>query len=72
MGFDTVSVSSFTDRMTGREAHKAFLNPDSPILLLEDVSFAEIGDYKLINVVISPLRAAGLDGSLCTVFGEIE
>lgn len=71
MGFDTISVSSFTDRMTGREAHKAFLNPDNPILLLEDMSFAAIGDDKLASVVVSPIRATGLDGAPCTVFGEI-
>lgn len=72
MGFDTISISSFTDRMIGREAHKAFLNPDKPILLLEDMSFAAIiGDDKLASVVVSPIRATGLDGAPCTVFGEI-
>lgn len=71
MGFDTISVSSFTDRMIGREAHKAFLNPDKPILLLEDMSLAAIGNSKLASVIVSPIRAVGLDGALCTVFGEI-
>lgn len=71
MGFDTISVSSFTDRMTGREAHKAFLNPAKPILLLEDMSFAKLGSNRLEKVILSPIRATNLDGALCTVFGEI-
>jgi arylformamidase len=71
MGFDTISVSSFTDRMTGREAHKAFLGSAKPILLLEDMSFAALGGYKLKNVIVSPTRVIGSDGALCTVFGEI-
>ncbi len=27
-GFDSISISSFTDRILGREAHKAFLDPN--------------------------------------------
>lgn len=71
MGFDTISVSSFTDRMVGREAHRAFLNPEKPILLLEDVSFEALGGQNLSRVVVAPIRIDGADGALCTVFGEI-
>lgn len=71
MGFDTISVSSFTDRMVGREAHRAFLNPEKPILLLEDVSFEALEGRNLIRVVVAPIRINVADGALCTVFGEI-
>ena len=72
MGFDTISVSSFADRIVGREAHKAFLNPKNPILLLEDMSFSKLEPNALIKIVIvSPLRIHGSDGAPCTVMGEI-
>jgi len=40
-GFDSISVSSFQNRMVGREAHRAFLDPKAPILLLEDIDLRE-------------------------------
>lgn len=70
-GFDTISVSSFSDRELGRVAHRAFLNPSSPILLLEDMDLREIGDKRLKNIVVSPLRISGFDGAPCTVIGEL-
>jgi arylformamidase len=68
-GFDTVSVSSFANRELGREAHRAFLNPQKPILLLEDMKLDEIGSV-LLRVVVSPLIIDGCDGAPCTVIGE--
>ncbi len=69
-GFDTISVSSFLDRELGRAAHKAFLNPDSPILLLEDMDLREIGANELKSIFVSPLRIGGFDGAPCVVIGE--
>jgi len=37
--------------MVGREAHRVFLNPKSPILLLEDMDLREV-DRKLILKVL--------------------
>ena len=31
IGFDSISISSFENRMIGREAHRAFLNPEKPL-----------------------------------------
>ena len=36
-GFDTISLTSYEFREDGRVAHKAFLNPKEPILLIEDM-----------------------------------
>ena len=73
LGFDTVSVSSFTDRMLGREAHKAFLNPKKPILLLEDMDLRELNNDSIINKIeVTPLRISKCDGLPCTVIAEIN
>ncbi len=69
-GFDSISVSSFSNRLLGREAHKRFLNPEEPILLLEDMDLRKMkkGD-SLKELWVSPLRIAKCDGLPCTVFG---
>jgi len=70
-GFDSISVSSFADRPEGRKAHKAFLNPDSPIILLEDMNLTD-KDYRSVRrLIVSPLRVDGADGLPCTVIGEL-
>jgi len=71
-GFDSISVSSFQNRLVGREAHKRFLDPKKPILLLEDMDLREVNSKtKFKQVIISPIRVANCDGLPCTVFGEI-
>lgn len=71
-GFDTISVSSFQDRSTGREAHKQFLNPKGPILLLEDMDLRLINTSTIFfSVIIAPLRIEQCDGIPCTVMATI-
>lgn len=72
LGFDSISVSSYQNRMLGREAHKAFLNPDSPILLLEDMDLRMLSESTSIaNIIIAPMRIATCDGLPCTVIAEV-
>ena len=72
-GFDSISVSSYSDRMTGREAHKAFLNPIHPILLVEDMDLTQIDkNTKIESLVVFPLRIRKSDGIPCTIVAEIE
>jgi kynurenine formamidase len=71
-GLDSISLSSFTHRETGHEAHKAFLDHPNPILLLEDMDLSAIDNsVKLKQVIVSPLRVEDADGTLCTVFANI-
>nr|WP_303851839.1 cyclase family protein [Seleniivibrio woodruffii] len=71
-GMDTLSVSSFQNRPEGRKAHKAFLNPEKPIVLLEDMKL-DIENTDIISrVIILPLRVDETDGLPCTVVGEME
>jgi len=73
IGFDSISVSSLTDRMLGREAHKRFLDPINPILLLEDMDLRELNKSStIIELIISPLRISKCDGLPCTVFGVLD
>lgn len=73
LGFDSISVSSFQNRILGREAHKAFLDPKSPILLLEDMDLTNVDrNTKFKKVIIAPLRIIKCDGLPCTVIAEIK
>lgn len=73
LGFDSISISSFSERMIGREAHLKFLNPDHPILLLEDMQLKEVNEkIEIFDVIISPLRIADSDGLPCTVFATVK
>jgi arylformamidase len=70
-GFDSISVSSFQNRLIGRESHKRFLNPKKPILLLEDMDLINIDENsKFKEIIVSPLRISNCDGLPCTVFGR--
>jgi kynurenine formamidase len=67
-GFDTISVSSYKDRTLGREAHRRFLNPQKPILLLEDMKLQSI-NTQINKIIIAPLRIKNCDGLPCSVMG---
>ena len=68
IGFDSISISSFQNREEGREAHRRFLNPKRPILILEDMDLREVKILKRVQIV--PLRVSNSDGLPCTVIAE--
>ena len=69
-GFDSISVSSFTDRTTGREAHRRFLDPGAPILLLEDMDLSEVNEATLFKqIAVAPLFIESCEALPCTVYG---
>lgn len=72
IGFDFISISSFCHRDIGKKAHKAFLNPEKPILIIEDLSLNSINAMdKLKRVIISPLLVENTDGSPVNIVGEL-
>lgn len=72
-GFDSISVSSLSNRTLGRESHRTFLNPKKPILLLEDMKLDEINELtKFDKIIVSPLRIERCDGLPCTIFGILN
>lgn len=73
IGFDSISVSSFENRMLGREAHRAFLDPSNPILILEDMDLTALSQMsKIEKMDIVPLRIAKCDGLPCTIIAEVK
>lgn len=67
-GFDSISLSSFQHRNIGREAHLKFLNPQSPILILEDMKLDAIDSaIKVKKLIVAPIRIEKCDGLPCTV-----
>ena len=71
-GFDSISISSWTDRMTGREAHRAFLGGERPILLIEDMNLDAVDEsMDFSRVTVAPLLVTGADAAPCTVIAEV-
>ena len=72
-GFDSISVSSWQNRTLGRIAHKTFLDPQKPILLLEDMNLCNVNkNINFDEIIVSPLRISKCDGLPCTVLCKIE
>ncbi len=71
VGVDFVSVSSFLRRLDGRAAHRAFLDPTKPILLIEDMTLRALSGHPSF-VTVAPLRVDGADGAPVTVFAEVS
>jgi arylformamidase len=71
-GFDSISISSWSDRMTGREAHRAFLGGERPILLIEDMNLDAVDESMDFSMVtVAPLLVTGADAAPCTVIAEV-
>ena len=73
LGFDLISLSSFANREAGREAHRAFLCHERPILPIEDMDLRNLPKKydALQNLLISPLFIQEGDGAPVTVWAEI-
>ena len=66
IGMDLISVTSFQNRILGREAHNKFLEGDNPILLIEDM------DLRFLNkipkqIICLPIMISKLDGAPITI-----
>ena len=73
IGFDSISVSSFENRLLGREAHRTFLDSQKPLLILEDMDLTRLNEHsKIEKMDIVPLRIAKCDGLPCTVLAEVK
>ena len=78
IGFDFISLSSYTHRNLGRKAHRAMLGKMDisgvqldPILIIEDMDLSKTTN-NLKKVIVSPLRFCLSDGSPVTVLGWIN
>jgi len=71
VGFDFISVSSYQNRMLGREAHKEFLINHN-ILLIEDMKLDEMDKRKIKTITALPLLIDKIDGGPITIIAEME
>jgi len=72
IGFDSISLSSFSHRELGSEAHKNFLDHKRPLLLLEDMDLAGISaDCQVNQVIVAPWMVHEADAVPCTVMAEV-
>jgi len=70
VGFDFISLSSFLHRDIGRAAHRSFLEPTAPIVIVEDMHLSEL-DSAPNWVVVAPLLISDGDGAPVTVLAGI-
>lgn len=72
-GFDSISLTSYKHPLVGREAHQAFLNPEHPLLIIEDMHLNTLSeDEKISQVIIAPIRIAQCDGMPCTIIATTQ
>jgi kynurenine formamidase len=71
IGFDFISVSSYQNRLLGREAHKTFLL-ENDILLIEDMKLDEIHDKNIKSITALPLLIDKIDGGPISIIAEYE
>jgi kynurenine formamidase len=71
VGFDFISVSSYQNRLLGREAHKTFLL-ENDILLIEDMKLDEIHDKNIKSITALPLLIDKIDGGPISIIAEYE
>ena len=71
IGFDFISVSSYQNRILGREAHKKFLI-ENGILLIEDMKLDEINGRNISSITALPLMIDNIDGAPITIIAELE
>jgi len=71
VGFDFISLSSFQNRMLGREAHKEFLIKNN-ILIIEDMNLTVIKDKNVKSIIALPLMIEEADGVPVTIIAEYE
>lgn len=73
LGFDSISLSSFSHRDLGRQAHKRFLDHQRPILPLEDMDLSMLSSSTLLKqVIVAPWMVRGADAVPCTVLAEMQ
>lgn len=73
LGFDFISITSYSNRPLGRIAHKSFLGVDDltkPLRVIEDMNLADLKTTPK-QVVVAPLMVHNADGTQVTVLAFI-
>jgi arylformamidase len=73
LGFDFISITSYTNRPLGRIAHKAFLGTDgktNPLRVIEDMKLDQLVNHPK-SVIVAPILIFNADGAPVTVIATI-
>jgi len=73
IGMNSISLTSYQHREAGRKSHLEFLDPEHPILVIEDMNLLQIREDQVMEkVIVSPLMVEGTDGVPVTVWVEMK
>jgi len=70
IGFDFISLTSYSNRALGRESHKAFLGGNNPIMIIEDMHLENL-NHAPREVIVAPIRVTNSDAAPVTVFAYL-
>jgi kynurenine formamidase len=72
VGFDFISLTSWKNKLEGKNAHLELLCPSkgNPILIIEDMKLNKL-NQEIYFVVISPIIVAKADGAPVTVLASV-
>lgn len=74
LGFDFISITSYSDRPLGRKAHRSFLSSEfegEALRVIEDMKLAHL-EKAPSKITIAPLMIDNADGVQVTVIAEVE
>ena len=69
IGFDFISLTSFSNREIGKKAHIAFLF--AGLRIIEDMKLSTL-DFSPASIIVSPLLVQNADGAPVTILAEIS
>ena len=73
LGIDSISISSWQHRNVGRQVHKKMLNPNKPIVLVEDMNLSKVNKDTVFKIIyVAPLITSKSDGAPCTILAEVK
>jgi arylformamidase len=73
IGIDSISISSWKCRDVGKQVHRHLLDPEKPILIIEDMDLKKITKKtKMEKIIIIPLQVYNSSGVPCTIMAEIK
>lgn len=67
IGFDTISLTGYQNRLLGRVAHHSFLQVQPPICIVEDMKIAHLKKSPT-KLIIAPIMIENADGGPVTIF----
>lgn len=70
LGMDTISLTSYQNRILGRKSHRKFL-VENDILLVEDMNLKNLNDVP-VKLMCFPILIKGVDGCPVTIIAEHE